>query len=77
MAAYHCKACGIDFDHLTNAIFARHHQPLRKWILCLCLIGLNFQSIPATDLEGVLHTGLEAIAEYLRARGELDLREWI
>jgi transposase-like protein len=28
---YHCKACGSDFDDLTNTVFAQHHQPLRKW----------------------------------------------
>ncbi len=38
---YHCKACDSDFDDLTNTIFARHHQPLRKWILYLYLMGLN------------------------------------
>jgi transposase-like protein len=41
---YHCKACGSDFDDLTNTIFAHHHQPLRKWILCLYLMGLNLSN---------------------------------
>ncbi len=40
---YHCKACDSDFDDLTNTIFA-HHQPLRKWILCLYLMGLNLSN---------------------------------
>jgi transposase-like protein len=38
---YHCKACDSDFDDLTDTIFARHHQPLRKGILYLYLMGLN------------------------------------
>lgn len=41
---YHCKACDSDFDDLTNTIFARRHQPLSKWILCLYLMGLNLSN---------------------------------
>jgi len=41
---YQCKGCGFDFDDLTNTIFAGHHQPLRKWIGCLDLMGLNLSS---------------------------------
>ena len=41
---YHCKACDSDFDDLTNTIFAHHHQPLRKWILCLYLMRLNLSN---------------------------------
>lgn len=41
---YQCKDCGFDFDDLTNTIFAGHHQPLRKWIGCLYLMGLNLSS---------------------------------
>src|SRR5262249_55662054 len=40
----HCQACDSDFDDLTNTIFAHHHQPLRKWILCLDLMGLNLSN---------------------------------
>jgi hypothetical protein len=29
---------------LQKANFARHHQPLRKWILCLYLMGLNLSN---------------------------------
>jgi transposase-like protein len=42
---YHCRACERDFDDLTNTIFAKHHQPLRKWILCLYLMGLNLSNL--------------------------------
>lgn len=41
---YHCNSCRSDFDDLTNTIFAHHHQPLRKWILCLYLMGLNLSN---------------------------------
>ena len=38
---YHCRECHRDFDDLTGTIFAGHHQPLRVWMLCLYLMGLN------------------------------------
>ncbi len=38
---YGCKSCERRFDDLTGTIFAGHHQPLRIWILCLYLMGLN------------------------------------
>jgi len=41
---YHCHDCGRDFDDLTETIFAHHHQPLRKWIVCLYLLGLNLSN---------------------------------
>ena len=41
---YHCGACGRHFDDLTDTIFAGHHRPLRMWILCLYLMGLNLSN---------------------------------
>jgi transposase-like protein len=41
---YGCKSCERRFDDLTNTIFAGHHQPLRLWILCLYLMGLNLSN---------------------------------
>jgi hypothetical protein len=41
---YQCKGCGCHFDDLTDTINAYHHQPLRKWIGCLYLMGLNLSS---------------------------------
>ena len=41
---YHCKSCGAHFDDLTDTIFAGHHQPLRMWLLCLYLMGLNLSN---------------------------------
>ena len=41
---YCCKACGTHFDDLSQTIFAGHHQPLRKWVGCLYLMGLNLSS---------------------------------
>jgi transposase-like protein len=41
---YACSACQRRFDDLTGTIFAGHHQPLRTWILCLYLMGLNLSN---------------------------------
>jgi transposase-like protein len=41
---YQCRECGAHFDDLTDTIFAGHHQPLRVWLLCLYLMGLNLSN---------------------------------
>lgn len=41
---YHCKDCHLRFDDLTQTILAGHHQPLRVWMLCLYLMGLNLSN---------------------------------
>jgi transposase-like protein len=41
---YECKSCGKHFDDLSGTIFSGHHQPLKVWILCLYLMGLNLSN---------------------------------
>jgi transposase-like protein len=41
---YQCKDCQKNFEDLSGTIFAGHHQPLRTWILCLYLMGLNLSN---------------------------------
>ena len=41
---YECKDCHKRFDDLTQSIFAGHHQPLKVWVLCLYLMGLNLSN---------------------------------
>jgi transposase-like protein len=41
---YLCKTCDRHFDDLTGTVFAGHHQPLRVWVLCLYLMGLNISN---------------------------------
>lgn len=41
---YLCKNCHAHFDDLSDTIFAGHHQPLRMWLLCLYLMGLNLSN---------------------------------
>ena len=41
---YHCNSCESDFDDLTGSIFSGRHQPLRVWVGCLYLMGLNLSN---------------------------------
>ena len=41
---YECQGCERQFDDLTGTIFEGHHQPLRVWVLCLYLMGLNLSN---------------------------------
>src|SRR3712207_3262380 len=41
---YRCKACAGRFDDLTGTVLAGRHQPLRVWVLCLYLMGLNLSN---------------------------------
>lgn len=42
---YRCKNCGYCFDDLSDTVLCGHHQPLRTWILCLYLMGLNLSNL--------------------------------
>jgi transposase-like protein len=41
---YACQDCRQQFDDLSGTIFEGHHQPLRVWVLCLYLMGLNLSN---------------------------------
>lgn len=41
---YVCGQCERQFDDLTGTLFAGRHQPLRTWIACLYLMGLNLSN---------------------------------
>ncbi|MDW8327275.1 MAG: transposase [Anaerolineales bacterium] len=41
---YEGQACQRRFDDLTETIFEGHHQPLKVWVLCLYLMGLNLSN---------------------------------
>jgi transposase-like protein len=42
---YCCSTCERCFDDLTDTVFAGHHQPLRVWMLCSYLLGLNLSNL--------------------------------
>jgi transposase-like protein len=63
---YLCKACRGRFDDLTDTVLAGHHQPLRVWVLCLYLMGLNLSTRQIAEELGLNASDARAMTEHLR-----------
>jgi len=63
---YCCKACHGRFDDLTGTVLAGHHQPLRVWVLCLYLMGLNLSNRQIAEELGLGASDVQAMTEQLR-----------
>jgi transposase-like protein len=83
---YLCQACDGRFDDLTGTVLAGHHQPLRVWVLCLYLMGLNLSnrqiaqelSLDASDVQAMteqLRQGLVARAPTVKLAGTAEIDE--
>jgi transposase-like protein len=83
---YRCKACAGRFDDLTGTVLAGHHQPLRVWVLCLYLMGLNLSNrqialelgLDASDVQAMteqLRRGLVAKTPAVGLQGEVEIDE--
>jgi transposase-like protein len=83
---YRCKTCSGRFDDLTGTVLARHHQPLRVWVLCLYFMGLNLSSrqialelgLDGSDVQAMteqLRRGLVAKAPTVELKGEVEIDE--
>src|SRR5918997_1807527 len=83
---YRCTTCGSRFDDLTGTVLAGHHQPLRVWVLCLYLMGLNLSNrqiaqeldLSQSDVQRMteqLRTGLVARTPPVRLEGEVEVDE--
>ncbi len=83
---YQCKDCQLRFDDLSHTIFAGHHQPLRVWMLCLYLMGLNLSNQQiATELDlnkddvqqmtDQLREGIVQSQPQVRLEGEVECDE--
>ena len=83
---YRCKACGGRFDDLTGTVLAGRHQPLRVWVLCLFLMGLNLSKqqialelgLSTSDVQAMteqLRQGLVARTPVVKLRGEVEIDE--
>jgi transposase-like protein len=83
---YRCAACGARFDDLTATALAGHHQPLRVWVLCLYLMGLNLSNrqiaqeldLAVSDVQAMteaLRRGLTAKLPPVILRGEVEIDE--
>ena len=83
---YRCKACAARFDDLTGTVLAGHRRPLRDWVLCLYLMGLNLSNrqiareldLGETDARAMteqLRSGLAAKLPPARLEGEVEIDE--
>jgi transposase-like protein len=83
---YRCTGCGARFDDLTGTVLAGHHQPLRVWVLCLYLMGLNLSNrqiakeldLGVSDVQAMtehLRQGLAANAPTMSLGGEVEIDE--
>jgi len=83
---YRCKACAGRFDDLTGTVLAGHHRPLRVWVLCLYLMGLNLSNrqialelgLDTSDTQAMteqLRRGLAAKVPEVELHGEVEIDE--
>jgi transposase-like protein len=83
---YRCAACLARFDDLTGTVLAGHHRPLRAWVLCLYLMGLNLSNrqiaqeldLCVSDVQAMteaLRQGLTARLPPARLEGEVEIDE--
>jgi transposase-like protein len=63
---YYCKGCHRHFDDLMGMIFAGHHQPLRVWIVCLYLMGLNVSNRQIAQELGLNKDDVQSMTGQLR-----------
>jgi len=63
---YRCKGCAGRFDDPTGTVLAGHHQPLRVWLLCLYLMGLNLSNRQIAQELGLDRSDAQAMTEQLR-----------
>ena len=64
---YRCATCGSRFDDLTGTALAGHHRPLRVWVLCLYLMGLNLSNRQIAQELGLSGSDVQAMTEHLRS----------
>src|SRR5436309_8435928 len=83
---YRCKACAARFDDPTGTVLAGHHQPLRVWVLCLYLMGLNLSNRQIAQELDSSQPDVQLMTEQLRRgltaklppavlRGEVEIDE--
>ena len=63
---YRCAGCGARVDDLTGTVLAGHHRPLRVWVLCLYLMGLNLSKRQIAQELGLDASDVQAMTEQLR-----------
>src|SRR3954452_3582262 len=83
---YRCAGCGTRFDDLTGTVPAGRRRPLRLWVLCLYLMGLNLSDrriareldLGVSDVQAMteaLRQGLTAKLPPAVLQGEVEIDE--
>src|SRR3954470_7559092 len=83
---YRRVGCGTRFDDLSGTVLAGRHRPLRLWVLCLYLMGLNLSDrqiareldLAVSDVQAMteaLRQGLTAKLPPARLEGEVEIDE--
>ena len=83
---YKCKKCGKNFDDLTGTIFAGRHQPLKVWLICLYMMGLNISNSQIAhelglnvsdvyEMTALLRDGVVKRKVPVRLNGEIEFDE--
>src|SRR3954468_158416 len=83
---YRCAGCGTRFDDLSGTVLAGRHRPLRVWVLCLYLMGLNLSNrqiareldLGVSDVQAMteaLRHGLTAKLPPVIVRGKVEIDE--
>ena len=83
---YRCAACNSRFDDPTGTVLAGRHRPLRVWVACLYLMGLNLPNrqiakgldLGVSDVQAMteqLRRGLTARAPAMVLDGEVEINE--
>lgn len=63
---YVCKGCQRYFDDLTGTVFAGHHQPVKTWLVCLYLMGLNVSNRQIAQELGLNQNDVQTMTAQLR-----------
>src|SRR4029079_9658833 len=63
---YECRDCHRRFDDMTGTHVAGHHQPLRAWIACLYLMGLNLSGLQIAQELDINKDDARAMIQQLR-----------
>jgi transposase-like protein len=64
---YRCKDCQSRFDDLTGTVLAGHHRPLRVWVLCLYVMGLNLSNRQIAQELDLNEDDVQSMTEQLRS----------
>src|SRR4051794_33574812 len=63
---YRRVGCGTRFDDLSGTVLAGRHRPLRLWVLCLYLMGLNLSNRQIARELDLCVSDVQAMTEALR-----------